>query len=327
MKYSNFAPVIFEMFTERTTEEIPPGIAMIHAPEIWEQAQFGKGIVIAVLDSGCDEFHPDLQGQIIDGKNFTDVGDEENYSDDHGHGTHVSGTIAAKKNDFGVVGVAPEAKLLILKVLRKETNPSNPNNPQAIGKNEWIIEAIKYATSWKGPNNERVRIMNLSIQAREIDEYEDKKYQEAIKNAVANDILIVACAGNFGDTVDGGDCGPDKDEISYPAIYPEVISVGALAIDHTFPCFTDTNPQIDLVAPGKSIESTMPNSQYGIMRGTSMATPHVSGALALLINKCENDFGRPLTESEIYAQLIKRTVSLGKNKKLEGNGLINLMIK
>lgn len=330
MKYSSYAPAVFEKFIESPTEEITPGISMIHAPEIWKDSHYGKGIVIAVIDSGCDKLHPDLQDQIIAGKNFTDVGTIEDYSDDHGHGTHVSGTIAAKKNGTGVVGVAPDAKLLILKVLRVDPNPENPNNPQARGKTEWVIDAIKYATSWKGPNQERVRIINMSLQTQEFDHEEDIEYHDAIKKAVENDILVVACAGNFGAPESGGDCDSKYDEISYPAIYPEVISVGAIAIDHTFPCFTDTNTQIDLVAPGQWIESTMPKNQnglmYGLMHGTSMAAPHVSGALALLINKCEKDFERPFTESEIYAQLIKRTISMGKSKKLEGNGLINLMI-
>ena len=68
LKYSCFAPAVFEKFIESPTEEITPGISMIHAPEIWKDSHYGKGIVIAVIDSGCDKLHPDLQDQIIDGK-------------------------------------------------------------------------------------------------------------------------------------------------------------------------------------------------------------------------------------------------------------------
>ncbi|MEH7429809.1 S8 family peptidase [Priestia megaterium] len=319
------SPTKFESISADSIEtlinqEVPPGVSMIHAPEIWKQGGYGKGIVIAVLDSGCDVNHPDLQGQIVGGRNFTDTGSRDEYFDDHGHGTHVAGTIAAKRNEKGVVGVAPEAKLLILRVLKKD--PDNPDYTK--GNTDWSVAAIDYAISWRGPNQERVRIINMSIEGREGDD----AYHEAMKKAVKNDILVVACAGNFGDKKEGGDCSAEQDELSYPAIYPEVISVGAIALDKTFPCFTDTNSQIDLVAPGKGIYSTLPmsNGGYGISDGTSMAAPHVTGALALLINKCEKEFDRPLTENEIYAQLIKRTVSLGKNKKLEGNGLIDLTI-
>lgn len=297
-------------------QEIQPGINMINAPEIWEESQYGKGIVIAVLDSGCDIEHSDLKGQIIDGKNFTDIGNVDDYLDDHGHGTHVAGIIAAKRNGKGVVGVAPEAKLLILKVLMK--NPQNP--AEAIGDTDWIANAIDYAITWRGPNQERVRVISMSIVGRK----GDFSFHEAIKKAVDNDILVVACAGNYGDRDEGGDCSTEHDEYSYPGFYQEVISVGAIALDKTFPCFTVTNSQVDLVAPGKDINSTLPNNNYGMATGTSMAVPHVSGAIALLINKCEKDFGRSLNANEIYAQLIKQTITLGKSKKIEGNGLIDL---
>ncbi|PGX96406.1 S8 family peptidase [Bacillus thuringiensis] len=317
------APTKLERISAKNMEtvinqEVPPNVNLIHAPEIWEQGQHGEGIIIAVLDSGCDVNHPQLQEQIIGGKNFTDTGNSDEYIDDHGHGTHVSGIIAAKLDEKEIVGVAPKAKLLILKVLKKD--PENPD--ETIGNTDWGVAAIDYAISWRGPNQEKVRIINMSIQGREGDD----AYHEAMKKAVKNDILVVACAGNFGDIEHGGDCSPEHDEYSYPAIYPEVISVGAIALDKTFPCLTNTNSQIDLVAPGKEIYSTMPNNGYGIGTGTSMAAPHVSGALALLINKCEKDFDRSLTENELYAQLIKCTRSLGKSKKLEGNGLIDLII-
>lgn len=299
-------------------QEIQPGISMIHAPELWQQGHNGQGVVIAVLDSGCDVSHPDLQGQVINGKNFTDINNADDYSDDHSHGTHVAGIIAAKQNGEGVAGVAPEAKLLVLKVLKKD--PEDPN--EAIGDTDWIATAIDYAISWRGPNRERVRIISMSL----VGKMGDFSFHEAIRKAVANDILVVACAGNYGDKNDGGDCGAQVDEFSYPGFYTEVISVGAVALDKTFPCFTVTNSNVDLVAPGVNILSTIPNNGYMLMSGTSMAVPHISGALALLINKYEKEFDRSLTENEIYAELIKCTVTLGESKKLEGNGLLDLII-
>src|SRR3954452_8125469 len=90
--------------------EAPKGIEMIEAPKIWENSK-GKGITVAILDTGCDVTHPDLSERIIGGRNFTDDdnGNPDVYTDYNGHGTHVSGTIAAVQNGTGVIGVAPEA--------------------------------------------------------------------------------------------------------------------------------------------------------------------------------------------------------------------------
>ncbi|MCP3781570.1 serine protease [Paenibacillus polymyxa] len=320
-------PIITEVneVLRRNVSEIDnvPGVKLINTPKIWEIGEYGKGIIIAVLDSGCDWRHPDLNGQVIAGKNFTDIGSPDDYLDEHGHGTHVAGTIAAKLDGKGVVGVAPEAKLLILKVLRIDQD--NPQN--AIGNTDWQVAAIDYAISWRGPNQEKVRVISMSI----IGEEGDEAYHEAIKRAIDNDIPVVTCAGNNGDVDEGGDCSPENDEISYPGIYPEVISVGAVKLDKSFPCYSATNSQVDIVAPGGDenapIYSTTPNGGYGMGWKTSMAVPHVSGALALLINTIERELGRRLTEREIYAQLIKHTVSLGESKKREGNGLLDLSIK
>ncbi|MCY7735602.1 S8 family serine peptidase, partial [Bacillus safensis] len=103
-------------------KETPESIQEIKAPELWSSGFKGKGITIAVLDTGCDTEHPDLKDQIIGGKNFTDDddGDAENVKDYNGHGTHVAGTIAATDQNGGILGVAPEAKLLIVKVLGGE---------------------------------------------------------------------------------------------------------------------------------------------------------------------------------------------------------------
>lgn len=110
--------------------EMPEGINMIGAPKIWEKSK-GKGITVAILDTGCDITHPDLSERIIGGWNFTDDdnGNPDLYTDYNGHGTHVAGTIAAAQNNNGVIGVAPEASLLILKVLNK--NGSGQNRPHA----------------------------------------------------------------------------------------------------------------------------------------------------------------------------------------------------
>ncbi|ABS21826.1 S8 family peptidase [Bacillus cytotoxicus] len=287
--------------------EIPPGVQLIHAPEIWEKSEKGNDIVVAVLDTGCDVNHVDLKDRIIGGRNFTeDYGnDPNNYLDNNGHGTHVAGTIAATENDIGVLGVAPLAKLLVLKVLAGDGS----------GNYQHIIDAIDYAISWRGPNQERVRIISMSLGGPE----DVPELHEVIQKAVKQDVLVVCAAGN------SGDCNDRTEELDFPGAYSEVIEVGAVNLERKLACFSNSNQEIDLVAPGEDILSTYPGGKYAVLSGTSMATPHISGALALLIKQCEREYGRRLSEPEIYAQLIKRTVPLGYERTSEGNGLIDLV--
>lgn len=279
--------------------EVPEGIEMIAAPKIWEKSK-GKGITVAILDTGCDETHPDLSEQIIGGRNFTDDdnGNPDVYTDYNGHGTHVAGTIAAIHNDKGVIGVAPEASLLILKVLDKNGS----------GQYDWIINGINYAVEQK------VDIISMSLGGSE----DIPELHQAIQNAVANQILVVCAAGNEGDGQDS------SDEWAYPGSYNEVISVGAINLQRRSSEFSNSNNEVDLVAPGEEILSTFLNGKYAKLSGTSMATPHVSGALALIKEIANKNFERNLTEPELYAQLIKRTIPLGNSPKLEGNGLLYL---
>lgn len=279
--------------------EVPKGIEIIDAPEIWSITK-GEGVTIAILDTGCDLNHPDLKDQIIGGRNFTtdDASDQNQFQDYNGHGTHVAGIIAATENNIGVVGVAPAAKLLILKVLDKEGS----------GQYEWIVNGILYAIEQK------VDVISMSLGGPE----DVPELHEAIKNAVKNNILVVCAAGNEGD---GND---QTDEYGYPAAYNEVISVGAIDLNHRSSQFSNSNKEIDLVAPGEKILSTYLDGKYASLSGTSMATPHVAGALALIKIMANASFERKLSEPEIYAQLIKRTIPLGNSPKLEGNGLLYL---
>lgn len=290
----------------KDVNEIPEGVKMIKAPEIWEESKKGEGVVVAVLDTGCQVDHPDLKDRIIGGRNFTKDYNRNpnNFNDNNGHGTHVSGTIAATENNFGVMGVAPLSKLLIVKVLNKNGS----------GNYKEIIDGIKYATNWRGKNNERVRIISMSLGG----ELDLPKLHEAVINAVNNNILVICACGNNGDN------NYKTDEFSYPAAYSEAISVGAVDFNRKIAKYSNSNDNVDLVAPGNDILSTYLNGKFAKLSGTSMATPHISGAAALLINKYEAEFGRTLTEPEIYAQLIKKTTALGYNKKIEGNGLIDL---
>lgn len=284
--------------------EIPKGIQMIQAPLFWEKGQYGRGVTIAVLDTGCDSAHMDLKDRIVGGRNFTDDdnGDPEQFHDYNGHGTHVAGTIAATKNDRGVVGVAPEAGLLILKVL----------NRKGRGKPEWIAQAIDYALD----HNAQIISMSLSSSVQY------NAIHDAIKRAVARDIIVVCAAGNS-----------NREEYRYPAGYNESTSVGAVDFTGKAAHFLTKNNEVDLTAPGVNVLSTFPldlvpdkDNPYKVLSGTSMAAPHVAGALALLLNYCQDasQFNRKLTEAELYAQIVKRTIPLGSKKSVEGNGLLYL---
>lgn len=281
--------------------EIPQGVEIIQAPEIWNETR-GSGITVAVLDTGCDTDHPDLKDRIIGGRNFTsdDGGDPEKYEDYNGHGTHVAGTIAASMNLTGVAGVAPEANLLILKVLGKNGS----------GKYDWIIKAISYAIEQKAD------IISMSLGGPS----DVKELHDVVIEAVNAQILVVCAAGNEGDGNES------TDELGYPGCYNEVISVGAIDLERHSSDFTNSNNQVDVVAPGEKVTSTYLNGKYATLSGTSMATPHVAGSLALIKVLSKSTYERDLTESELYAQLIKRTVPLGNSPKIEGNGLVYLTL-
>lgn len=290
----------------KSANEIPEGVSLIQAPALWDKSKKGEGVVVAVIDTGCQTDHPELKDRIIGGRNFTTdyKSDPNNFEDNNGHGTHVSGTIAAAENGIGVIGVAPMAKLLILKVLSKDGSGSYKN----------IINAIKYATDWTGPNGEKVRVISMSLGGSA----DVPKLHEAIKNAVNHNISVVCASGNEGDN------NSSTDEYSYPAAYPESVSVGAVDLNKKMAVFSNSNENVDLVAPGVDILSTYLRGKYAKFSGTSMATPHVAGAVALIINSSEAEFKRNLSEAEIYAQLVKKTTSLGYDKRSEGNGLLDL---
>ncbi|MED1865863.1 S8 family peptidase [Fictibacillus nanhaiensis] len=298
---------LLPMTVENVREQInkiPKGVKLIKAPMVWKESKQGEGRVIAVLDTGCEIHHPDLIDNILGVYNFTedDNGASSIVTDYLGHGTHVAGIISAKQNEAGVVGVAPKSKLLILKVIGK----SGKGN---IGD---LIQALKYAIHWRGDNGEKVDVINLSLGGIQ----DDPDLYEQVQLAVKEGIFIVAAAGNFGD---GNDL---TDEILYPAYYVETIQVGALSENMMIMDFSNTNDRIDLVAPGENILSTYLHGSYAKLSGTSMAAPHVSGAIALLKNLSINiETNIP---NYINFRLVKDALSLGHSINLEGSGLIQL---
>ncbi|WP_070121779.1 S8 family peptidase [Bacillus marinisedimentorum] len=304
-KYVSLIPVHVHEVYEKT-DKTPYGIEMLEAPKVWDASNRGERTVIAVLDTGCDTNHPDLKDRIIDGRNFTDDfgAEPDHFEDNNGHGTHVSGTIAASLNGEGVAGMAPEASILAVKVL----------SGKGSGRYDWIINGIKYAVDWRGPNGEKARVISMSLGGSE----DYPELHKAIQKAVQSGILVVCAAGN------SGDGSHDSPEYAYPGAYPEVVQVGAVDKDMKPAPFSNTNAHIDLVAPGVKVVSTYPDGKYASLSGTSMAAPHISGAAALLITELEKRMKRELTEAEIYAQLCKHATALGYEPAFEGYGLPRL---
>ena len=284
------------------------GAKLIGADVFGEKGKYGEGIKIAIIDTGCDVEHPNLKDRIINVMNFTDddKGSINNVTDYVGHGTHVAGIISASDiGEKGIIGVAPKCDLFILKALTRSG-----------GKNSWVIEAIKYAV------RHNVDIINMSLGS----EQPSPEMYEAIKRAIDKGICVVVASGNNGDNIS------NTNELNYPASYNECISVGSVKYSKSNSRFSASNNEVDLVAFGegynsRGILSCYPNGLYQELKGTSMATPFISGALALLKNWFRDEFRREPTESELYAQLIKRTMDLKLDKNIQGNGILYLSLE
>lgn len=220
----------------------------------WEGGLTGKGIDIAVLDSGIAP-HSDLT--ISGGVSTVDY--TSSYTDDNGHGTHVAGVIASKDDENGTRGVAPGANLYSVKVLDKK----------GAGKLTDIIEGIDWAI------RKNVDIINMSLGTTS----DSEALRQVIDKANKQGILVVASAGNSGNSA-----GTDN-SMAYPARYDSVISVGATDANNRRTNFSSTGVYLDVMAPGKGITSTYLNNSYGTGDGTSQAAPYVSGMLALLKEK------------------------------------------
>lgn len=268
------------------------GLQIVKPFDLWNKNIKGQGIKIAVIDTGCDVKNPLIKENIIGGKNFTedDNSREDVYNDYNGHGTHVAGIIKS---------VAPEAELLILKVLDRNGN----------GDYNTITAAINYAVSCG------VDIISMSLGGGS----DNRPLYNSVINAINNNILVVCAAGN------NGDGNGDTEEYSYPGAYHEVIQVGAIDENYAATDFSNSNKFVDIVAPGKDVVSLGLKNDFVKLSGTSQATPFVTGALALIKQYYEQDFGRKLYEDELYAQLIKNTNRIeGLSRTFQGNGVIDL---
>ncbi len=263
----------------------------IHAPEAWAITTGAPDLLIAIIDSGIDYTHEDLN----DGRVRTDidkdyVNKDDDAMDDNGHGTHVAGTIAAAgDNAIGISGILWQAQLLPLKVCGTSGSCSI----------DAISSAIHYAA------DQGARVINMSLGSSSCSE----TLEAAIDYAYfEKGVVIVAAAGNSNDLV------------GYPAGYAPVLAVGALDRHGKRAYFSSYGDALDLMAPGVRIFSTVPNNGYETFSGTSMASPHVAGVAGLLLAQ------RPsLTNHEVRAILTASADDLGEVglDRQYGYGLVN----
>ena len=209
---------------------LPWGIDLVNAPRVWPVTR-GRGAVnVVIFDTGIDATHPDVGPNVAGGYNVLTKTDD--FFDDNGHGTHVAGTIAALDNGIGVVGIAPEVRLWVVKVLDKSGNGTDEN----------VVAGVDKLLEWKRTLGGQW-IVSLSIGAIDPSDAE----REAFARLADNDILAVAAAGNRG-----------LPGLEYPAGYPTVFAVGAIDTDQSLAGFSSYGPGIGVVAPGVKVLSAAP---------------------------------------------------------------------
>lgn len=233
-------------------QELPWGVDRIDADLAWATTK-GLAIKVAILDTGIDLDHLDLQANIKG--NVNTINPLKSGNDDNGHGTHVAGIVAAVDNTIGVIGTGPEIYLYAVKVLSKTGSG-------------WLSDLIE-GLDWC--INNKMQVINMSLGSSS----DNQSFHDAITKTYQAGIIQVTAAGNNGGS--GG-------AITYPAKYSETIAISAVDKNDQIAVFSSYGPEIDLTAHGVNIKSTYNNGYYKILSGTSMACPHVSGTAALVLS-------------------------------------------
>ncbi|MFC7063562.1 S8 family peptidase [Halobacillus seohaensis] len=227
------------------------------APAAWDITRGNSGQEIAIIDSGVDYNHPDLNEKTVRGYDFIDY--DYTPMDENGHGTHVAGTAAAETNNAeGIAGMAPNTEILAVRALDENGN----------GSLSAIADAIQYSA------DQGAEVINLSLGC----DCDTQTLENAVDYAWNQGSVVIAAAGNDGVST-----------TFEPASYDNVIAVGAVDRYDNKASFSNYGAWVDVTAPGVDIASTVPNSGYAYMSGTSMASPHVAGLAGILAEQGRNN--------------------------------------
>lgn len=283
---SNQVSVKSSVTLAQPPQSIPWGIQRIKAREA-NLISRGEYIKVCVIDTGIDSTHPDLMSNIYGGRNYVKINGSINrakWNDDNGHGSHVAGIIAGLDNSIGTVGVAPNAKLYAVKAL----------NRQGTGYLSDVTDGV-YECVRAGAH-----VINMSLGVKSNPNY-SSPLKTAILNAQASGAIVVVAAGNNGESISN----------TIPAGYSFVITVGATNSLNQITYWSNYGlGSNDFVAPGASIYSTWKNGGYATISGTSMASPHVAGVVALYLSSQGSSL---------------KAVNLGYSMSLQGLGLIDAL--
>lgn len=324
-------------------ELYPWGIERIGAADVHDDRPrvTGDGVKVAVFDTGIDRRHPDLARNIAGGFNAIADADPDDYNDDNGHGTAMAGIIAAGANRQGVIGAAPDARLYVVKVLDKNGSGHTSDTIYALGeivsRPDIRLINMSYGTSLVWP------LFPVAVQRAA---QAGKIIVTARGNGCTGAGMTAHGAGADGAGADGAgadgagadgagaDGGCNAFAVKYPAAYPEVIAVGATTVTNEVPSYS-LSGWVDMVAPGGGGDSAEPilttnlGRGYGVIIGTSPAAAHVSGAVALMLQR------RPRLSLEEVVRVLQQTanhldcpkwpaVSPGCEIDRQGAGLIDV---
>ena len=273
-------PYTVEAMYRALSETVDWGLSAHGIPELWKKSR-GAGVKVAVLDTGIDTGHADLRDGIEVARDFTRS--RSGVVDRVGHGTHVAGTIGARQNGLGVVGVAPDCRLLVAKVLGDDGGGSGAS----------VAAGIDWACG------EGADVLSLSLGSAQA----SREMEAAVERAVAAGKFVVCAAGNDG----------RSNSVNYPARWKTTLAVGAVTREGVLADFSSRGPELDLCAPGHDVVSTYVGGSYARLSGTSMATPFVSGVIALVLAKHRRLGGAtPVTNrEELLEHLLQTATDVG----------------
>lgn len=289
--------------------------------EAVDSAVDGAGITVAVLDTGVDRWHADLRVAAAADTTGDVIGAD--VVDAYGHGTFVAGVLASLRNQQGVLGVCPAARLVAIRVGHVDESAGRYANDVVAGLERGIIWAIE----------QRADVLNLSLEFESLDPTQRQRLDQSLETAISSGIALVAATGNGG-----------VGHAAYPASSRRVLGVGAVGhVRHGapglvrqwdreaqiyVPWFSNYGPGLDLVAPGVEIVSTVPVAagSYRVAKGTSVAAPFAAGACALILHVGRSVRRRTRSYVESVYEMLRRSARPipGIARQFQGNGLLNI---